>query len=289
LFERDRDWFEMAMTEITQIFNLKRAPSLSIIARKISNPDLDGFVALVAAKVENSEIVPWLSFPGQHIFRSRKALSINDILISDNYQLFDYRYTYNEILLYDLNIKFPVKLNTARDSITAEDQLDYLKTMIFEHLSILIKEFTRNIGTINNDRKYNINNQMLYHLLHSKRLHSRHSECKKIVKGSSCIQMRFSKTGTSCMTAKDFRRDKIIILVNLPGYLDEKVIDDLIDKNASFKKDKKYILNYVGDMCRQYAPTMTEKGIRKFVSKSNTMRYSRIQTRLEKIAPCSEK
>lgn len=95
------------------------------------------------ASDENSEILPWLSFPAQYIFRSHKAVSINGILISDNYQLFDDRYTYNDILLFDLNIKFPVKLNTARDSIIDEDQLDYLRTLIFEHLCLLIKEFIR--------------------------------------------------------------------------------------------------------------------------------------------------
>jgi hypothetical protein len=71
-----------------------------------------------------------------------------------------------------------------------------------------------------------------------------------------------SKTGTTYMTAKDVKSNKSIIRVNLPDDLDEKVIDELVDKNASFKRNKKYILNHWRDVCWEFVPTITEKGIR---------------------------
>lgn len=76
-----------------------------------------------------------------------------------------------------------------------------------------------------------------------------------------------SKAGTSYITAKEVKRDKSIIRVNLPDYLDAKVIDALVDKNSSFRRDKKYILNHVGDICWEVVPAIAEKGIRKFISK----------------------
>lgn len=97
-----------------------------------------------------------------------------------------------------------------------------------------------------------------------------------------------SKKGTAYLTAKDVKKDRSIIRVNLPDFLDNKVIDELIDKRGAFKRDKKYILENVGHVSWEFVPGIVEKGIRKFISKEQYDRILRTQKNARKIAQSLE-
>lgn len=108
-------------------------------------------------------------------------ISYNGIWISD--PLFDDRFTYAEILMYDLDIFFPIKLNTSRNRIIDNNERYYIIERIFATLSELIQENIKDLSA-NNDQELDINNDFLYFLLHRKDYTLEIPEVKKLFKKS---------------------------------------------------------------------------------------------------------
>lgn len=268
-----RRYFREAFREIKKSYGLKNLPDMCLVCKRIEADDAKGHVGIILAKDKDDRLIPWMSLP--YIYSRglpSPSLSLNGIFIPT--LIFDDRFDYGGAFWYDVDLKIHLKLDASRNEIINRWGL---AVGIISDLCNLIKETILSIGTIDDDQKYNINNDLLFMLLHRKGFTFDIPSVKKLFR--KYIRYRcISKNKIEYLDAKQVKENRNVVLVYLPKFLEDDVMKRLVRESPKFKKTKKYIFSFHSEFSNDYISHLDPVGIRNFVSDED---YKKLFKKLE--------
>ncbi|MGD9533822.1 MAG: hypothetical protein AB7V56_08650 [Candidatus Nitrosocosmicus sp.] len=262
---RKKHWSE-SLKELRKSYGLREIPSIHLVYKCIDDDEMSGFIGLLVAKTKNNEVFPWLDLDlgGNEILH---RTSVKGILI-DNSEFFDDRYVYDRSIIYDIDLKKHIELDTSRNSIINDKEWLKISNKLIEYLCQLIEDNLSKRPKVTNDRDYNSHNQMLYYIMHSKDYTLEIPSVKQLFK-RFLLYRCVSKGKTEYLSCAQVTRSRDIIGVYSRRYLDQKVVNEIIHNNPLFRDDKRYIIDYYNDIGWEFIPDRNRMGLRQLMSSKN--------------------
>jgi hypothetical protein len=259
-----REYWLDAVEGFKKMYGIDEIPTIHLLYNSIDDEEMKGFIGLLVAKTNTHEVFPWLDLEMVRVKYLRRT-SIKGILIED-VEFFDERYSHNGCILYDIDLKKHVELDTSRSSIISNKEWLKISRKLIEYICQLIEDKLSKRNKITSDRYYYANNQMLYYIMHSKGNTMEIPRVKQLYK-RYLVYRCVNKGRIEYLSADQVASRRDIIGVNSRRYLDPKDVDEIIQDSHLFKKDKSYIIDYYNDINWEFIPSLKRIGLRGLIPK----------------------